>query len=90
MRRCEIRAASHDLHSGLFGGAARNPIHVLSNIIAAIHDDNGRITIPGFYDGVEELPDDVRAEYARLSLERGELPQHGRPEGVRRRARPPR
>jgi acetylornithine deacetylase/succinyl-diaminopimelate desuccinylase-like protein len=63
-----VRASSHDLHSGLFGGAARNPVHVLSNVIAAIHGEDGRIQIPGFYDGVEELPDDVRAEYAKLNL----------------------
>jgi acetylornithine deacetylase/succinyl-diaminopimelate desuccinylase-like protein len=63
-----VRAADRDLHSGLFGGAAQNPIRVLAKIIAAIHAANGRIAIPGFYDGVEELPADVREDLAGLGL----------------------
>ena len=64
----KIKAADRDLHSGLFGGAAQNPIRVLAKIIAAIHDNDGRITIPGFYDGVEELPGDIKAEWQGLGL----------------------
>jgi acetylornithine deacetylase/succinyl-diaminopimelate desuccinylase-like protein len=58
-----VRCADRDLHSGLFGGAARNPIHVLSNIIAALHDDEGRVTVPGFYDGVSETPTQILAQW---------------------------
>ena len=69
----KIKAADRDLHSGLFGGAAQNPIRVLAKIIAAIHDDDGRITIPGFYDGVKELPDDVKREWQALGLTAAEF-----------------
>jgi acetylornithine deacetylase/succinyl-diaminopimelate desuccinylase-like protein len=58
-----IKGADRDLHSGLFGGAAQNPIRVLAKIIAAIHDGDGRITIPGFYDDVPELPDEVKKSW---------------------------
>ncbi|RID93576.1 M20/M25/M40 family metallo-hydrolase [Gemmobacter lutimaris] len=64
-----IRAASKDLHSGMFGGLARNPIHVLSKILADMHDETGRITIPGFYDGVSELPEAIRAQWQNLAFD---------------------
>jgi acetylornithine deacetylase/succinyl-diaminopimelate desuccinylase-like protein len=63
-----ITCADRDLHSGLFGGAAANPIRVLSRIVSALHDENGRVTVPGFYDGVKELPADIKAELQALNL----------------------
>ena len=66
-----IRAADRDLHSGLFGGAARNPNHVVAEIVAGLHDAEGRVTLPGFYDGVAETPADVRAIWESLGFDAG-------------------
>jgi acetylornithine deacetylase/succinyl-diaminopimelate desuccinylase-like protein len=63
-----VRAADRDLHSGLFGGAAQNPIRVLARVIAALHDDSGRIAIPHFYDGVNEIPTQVLEQWKKLNL----------------------
>jgi acetylornithine deacetylase/succinyl-diaminopimelate desuccinylase-like protein len=63
-----ITCADRDLHSGLFGGAAANPVHVLSRIVAALHDQTGRITLPGFYDGVSEPSPEQKAEWQALDL----------------------
>jgi acetylornithine deacetylase/succinyl-diaminopimelate desuccinylase-like protein len=63
-----VHAASRDLHSGMFGGPAINPIRVLSRIIAEIHDTRGRVALPHFYEGVEELPEDVAEQWRKLDF----------------------
>lgn len=63
----KVQGPSHDLHSGLYGGAVPNPIHGLSQMIAALHDDAGRVAVPGFYDGVVELSEEERALQQKLS-----------------------
>ncbi len=65
-----VHGANRDLHSGIFGGAAVNPIHVLARIIAGLHDDEGRVTLPGFYEGVSELPEDVAEQWRNLDFQR--------------------
>jgi len=60
----EVTGPNRDLHSGLYGGAVANPINILSKMIASLHDENNHITIPGFYDKVEELSDEERAKMA--------------------------
>jgi len=67
----EVTGPSRDLHSGLYGGAVANPINILCKMIASLHDENNHITIPGFYDNVEELSAEERAEMAKapFSLE---------------------
>jgi acetylornithine deacetylase/succinyl-diaminopimelate desuccinylase-like protein len=65
----EVTGPNRDLHSGIYGGAVANPINVLCQMIASLQDENGRITIPGFYDKVEELPDALRKELARAPFD---------------------
>ena len=67
----EVTGPNRDLHSGLYGGAVANPINILTKMIGSLHDENNHITIPGFYDKVENLSDAERAEMAKapFSLE---------------------
>ncbi len=64
-----LQAASHDLHSGYYGSAARNPIHVLVGILDDLHDDDGRVTIPGFYDGVHAVSEEQKRQWATLGFD---------------------
>ncbi len=64
-----VRGASRDLHSGMFGGPAANPIHVLARIIAGLHDEDGRVTLPDFYEGVPELPPEIKEQWAELDFD---------------------
>ncbi|WP_300518069.1 M20/M25/M40 family metallo-hydrolase [Aliiroseovarius sp.] len=66
-----ITGPDRDLHSGMYGGIAMNPIRVLTRILADLHDDTGRITLPGFYDGVEELTDEIRSQWQGLGFDHG-------------------
>jgi acetylornithine deacetylase/succinyl-diaminopimelate desuccinylase-like protein len=61
----EVTGPNRDLHSGLYGGAVANPVNVMAKMIASLTDENGRITVKGFYDDVEELSDEERKEMAR-------------------------
>ena len=61
----EITGPNKDLHSGVYGGAVANPINILTKLIAEMHDEDGRITIPGFYDEVIEYSDKERIEMAQ-------------------------
>jgi acetylornithine deacetylase/succinyl-diaminopimelate desuccinylase-like protein len=66
----EVTGPDHDLHSGTYGGAVHNPINALCAMIAKLHDEDGHITIPGFYDQVRDLDADERAELAKVPFDR--------------------
>lgn len=68
-----IRAADRDLHSGSFGGLAANPIMILATALAALKDETGTITLPGFYDGVPELSNELRADWEDLKFDASEF-----------------
>src|SRR5271167_1635531 len=64
-----LTGANRDLHSGIYGGLAVNPIHVLSRILGALHDDSGAVALPGFYDGVEEVPREILDQWNALNFD---------------------
>ncbi|HEY8595485.1 MAG TPA: dipeptidase [Devosiaceae bacterium] len=65
----EITCASKDLHSGMYGNAARNPIQVLAEIVASLRRPDGGVALPGFYDGVPELPAEVARDWDSLGFD---------------------
>jgi len=65
----EVVGPNRDLHSGVYGGAVANPINILCKLIASCHDENNHITVPGFYDKVQELSDAERAEMAKAPFD---------------------
>jgi acetylornithine deacetylase/succinyl-diaminopimelate desuccinylase-like protein len=71
----EVTGPNRDLHSGVYGGAVANPITILSKMIAACHDENNHITIPGFYDDVTESTDAERAKMAEAPFDLNEFKQ---------------
>ncbi|NED88120.1 M20 family dipeptidase, partial [Streptomyces sp. SID11233] len=64
-----LHGPDQDIHSGSFGGAVPNPATVLARIVAALHDEDGHIAIPGFYEGVAPLTDRERALFAELPFD---------------------
>jgi acetylornithine deacetylase/succinyl-diaminopimelate desuccinylase-like protein len=73
MDEVTVSAANRDLHSGMFGGAATNPINLLCRIIGDLHTADGRVALEGFYEGVEELPRDVAEQWRALPFDEGEF-----------------
>jgi acetylornithine deacetylase/succinyl-diaminopimelate desuccinylase-like protein len=68
----DVQGPDHDLHSGTYGGTVANPIHALASILASMHDRDGRVTIPGFYDDVRPMSDEDQAQIARVPFDRDE------------------
>ncbi|MDR3679137.1 MAG: dipeptidase [Flavipsychrobacter sp.] len=68
----EVTGPNRDLHSGVYGGAVANPINILAKMIASLHDENNRITIPGFYDKVQELSAAERTELNKAPFDLNE------------------
>lgn len=72
----EVTGPNRDLHSGVYGGAVANPINILSKMIASLHDEDGNITIPGFYDKVEKVSQEERAAMAKAPFSLEEYKKH--------------
>ena len=72
-KQVTLQGPGHDLHSGTYGGAVANPGNVLANVIASLHDEKGRVTIPGFYDDVVALTPEARRELASHGMGDAEL-----------------
>ena len=73
-----ISAANRDLHSGHFRRRRSKPDPGSTRILGGLHDDDGRITLPGFYDGVKDLPSDIRAAVGSARSDAGSIPEADR------------
>lgn len=67
----DVQAASRDLHSGMFGGVALNPINVLTHALGQLHDADGRVALDGFYDGIAEVSGERAAQWVSLGFDEG-------------------
>ena len=65
-----LQAAARDLHSGIFGGSALNPINALTRVLGQLHDERGRVQLEGFYDGIAELSAEQRAAWDAIGVRR--------------------
>ena len=83
----EVTGPNRDLHSGHFGGAVANPINVLCQIISKVTDGDGRITVPGFYDDVEEVPQAERDMIAHIPFDEKKIQRSNRRQRTFRRKR---
>ena len=73
-----VTGARTDLHSGRYGGTVANPLHALAQVLASLHDPDGTVAVPGFYDGIPPLTDERRAEIAAVDFsETRYLAEHG-------------
>jgi acetylornithine deacetylase/succinyl-diaminopimelate desuccinylase-like protein len=72
----EVTGPNRDLHSGVYGGAVANPINVLCDMIASLQDKDGKVTIPGFYDDVQEVSKEERAQMAAAPFSLDEYKKH--------------
>ena len=68
-----ITGPDKDLHSGMYGGISTNPARILTNVLSALHDKDGSITVPGFYDGVLELPQNIKDQWKGLNFKHGQF-----------------
>jgi len=69
----DVRGPAQDLHSGIYGGAVVNPAMALARMLATLHDDAGRVAIPGFYDDVRDWPESVRNGFAELPFDEADF-----------------
>ena len=74
--KLEVYGPSQDIHSGEYGGVVQNPIHVLSKLIADLHDEHGHVTLPGFYDKVRKIDEEEHAELSKLPFDAAFLLKH--------------